>query len=181
MKRLNPTPRILMGPGPSDAHPRVLKAMATPLIGHLDPEFVAIMDEVKSGVQQTFLTKNHLTFVVSAPGSAGMETCLVNLLEPDDEAIICINGVFGGRMAAIAERCGAIVHKVEAPWGKIIEPSQLKAALEKCPKPKVVALVHAETSTGPECPVPERCPAAIPALSIRLTSVVLQFPTSSVR
>ena len=79
MKPLNPTPRILMGPGPSDAHPRVLKAMATPLIGHLDPEFVGIMDEVKSMVQQTFLTKNHLTFVVSAPGSAGMETCLVNL------------------------------------------------------------------------------------------------------
>lgn len=148
MRKLNPTPRILMGPGPSDAHPRVLKAMATPLIGHLDPEFVAIMDEVKDMVQQTFFTRNHLTFVVSAPGSAGMETCLVNLLEPGDEAIICINGVFGGRMTAIAERCGAIVHKVTAPWGKIIEPKQVKAALEQCPNPKLVAIVHAETSTG---------------------------------
>ena len=85
---LNPSKRMLMGPGPSDAHPRVLKAMSTPLIGHLDPDFVAIMDEVKKMVQKTFLTKNHLTFVVSAPGSAGMETCLVNLLEPGDECII---------------------------------------------------------------------------------------------
>lgn len=155
MKPLNPTPRILMGPGPSDAHPRVLKAMATPLIGHLDPEFVGIMDEVKSMVQQTFLTKNHLTFVVSAPGSAGMETCLVNLLEPGDECIICINGVFGGRMAEIADRCGATVHKVETAWGKVITPAQVKKALKKCPKPKLVALVHAETSTGALQPIKE--------------------------
>ena len=155
MKPLNPTPRILMGPGPSDAHPRVLKAMATPLIGHLDPEFVGIMDEVKSMVQQTFLTINHLTFVVSAPGSAGMETCLVNLLEPGDECIICINGVFGGRMAEIADRCGATVHKVETEWGKVITPAQVKKALEKCPKPKLVALVHAETSTGALQPIKE--------------------------
>ncbi len=155
MKPLNPTPRILMGPGPSDAHPRVLKAMATPLIGHLDPEFVQIMDEVKSMVQQTFLTKNHLTFVVSAPGSAGMETCLVNLLEPGDECIICINGVFGGRMAEIADRCGATVHKVETEWGKVITPAQVKKTLKKCPKPKLVALVHAETSTGALQPLEE--------------------------
>ena len=104
---LNTSQRILMGPGPSDVHPRVLKAMATPLIGHLDPEFVAVMDDIKAMAQLTFQTQNHLTFVVSAPGSAGMETCLVNLLEPGDECIICINGVFGGRMADIAERCGA--------------------------------------------------------------------------
>ena len=155
MKPLNPTPRILMGPGPSDAHPRVLKAMATPLIGHLDPEFVAIMDDVKSMVQQTFLTKNHLTFVVSAPGSAGMETCLVNLLEPGDECIICINGVFGGRMAEIASRCGATVHTVQVEWGTIIEAKQVKKALKKCPKPKLVALVHAETSTGVRQPLEE--------------------------
>lgn len=155
MKPLNPTPRILMGPGPSDAHPRVLKAMATPLIGHLDPEFVQIMDEVKSMVQQTFLTENHLTFVVSAPGSAGMETCLVNLLEPGDECIICINGVFGGRMAEIADRCGATVHKVETEWGKVITSAQVKKALKKCPKPKLVALVHAETSTGALQPLEE--------------------------
>lgn len=155
MKPLNPTPRILMGPGPSDAHPRVLKAMATPLIGHLDPEFVGLMDEVKEMVQQTFLTKNHLTFVVSAPGSAGMETCLVNLLEPGDECIICINGVFGGRMAEIADRCGSTVHKVEQEWGKVVTPDMVKKALEKCPKPKLLAIVHAETSTGVRQPLEE--------------------------
>lgn len=155
MYNLNPTPRILMGPGPSDAHPRVLNAMATPLIGHLDPEFVKLMDEVKEMTQKTLLTKNHLTFVVSAPGSAGMETCLVNLLEPGDECIIGINGVFGGRMAEIANRAGATVHKVEVPWGQIIEPAMIKAALDKCPKPKLVAMVHAETSTGACQPLEE--------------------------
>ncbi len=149
----NPPHRILMGPGPSDAHPRVLKAMASPLIGHLDPHFVGMMDEVKSMVQKTFLTKNHLTFVVSAPGSAGMETCLVNLLEPGDECIICINGVFGGRMVNIAERCGATVHKVETPWGEVTKVTQIKKALKQCPKPKLVALVHAETSTGARQPL----------------------------
>ena len=117
-QELNPRKRILMGPGPSDAHPRVLKAMSTPLIGHLDPQFVAIMDDIKQMVQRTFQTQNELTFVVSAPGSAGMETCLVNLLEPGDEAIICIHGVFGGRMADIAGRCGAKVHTVEISLGR---------------------------------------------------------------
>ena len=147
--------RILMGPGPSDAHPKVLQAMSTPLIGHLDPEFVAIMDEVKEMVQQTFITKNHLTFVVSAPGSAGMETCLVNLLEPGDEIIIGVNGVFGGRMAEIADRCGAKVHKIIKPWGEVITTADVKEALSTCPKPKVVALVHAETSTGALQPLQE--------------------------
>ncbi len=151
----NPTPRILMGPGPSDAHPRVLKAMSSPLMGHLDPEFVGMMDEVKSMVQQTLLTKNHLTFVVSAPGTAGMETCLVNLLEPGDECIICVNGVFGGRMVDIAGRCGAIVHRIDTPWGEVTSPEQLKTALDKCPQPKLVALVHAETSTGACQPLEE--------------------------
>jgi alanine-glyoxylate transaminase/serine-glyoxylate transaminase/serine-pyruvate transaminase len=151
----NPTPRILMGPGPSNAHPRVLKAMATPLIGHLDPEFIYLMDEVKSMVQETFITKNHLTFVVSAPGSAGMETCLVNLLEPGDECIICVNGVFGSRMVDIAERCGAKVFKIDTEWGTITEPAALKKMLDQCPKPKLVALVHAETSTGVLQPLEE--------------------------
>ncbi|WP_108801735.1 alanine--glyoxylate aminotransferase family protein [Aquimarina sp. Aq107] len=154
-KELTTSNRVLMGPGPSDAHPRVLKAMSTPLIGHLDPEFVTIMDEVKTMVQDTFMTKNHMTFVVSAPGSAGMETCLVNLLEPGDEAIICINGVFGGRMADIAERCGAKVHKVAVAWGTVITPEDIKKALGVCKKPKLVALVHAETSTGALQPLKE--------------------------
>lgn len=143
-----------MGPGPSDVHPRVLQAMAMPLIGHLDPEFVTIMDEIKEMAQLTFQTKNHLTFVVSAPGSAGMETCLVNLLEPGDEAVICIHGVFGGRMADIAERCGAHVTRVEAPWGESINPQQVKDAV-KGKDPKLVAIVQAETSTGVLQPLQE--------------------------
>ena len=151
---LNTSQRILMGPGPSDVHPRVLRAMATPLIGHLDPEFVAVMDDIKAMAQLTFQTQNHLTFVVSAPGSAGMETCLVNLLEPGDEALICIHGVFGGRMADIAERCGAKVVRVEAPWGEPIDPGQVKQALENS-QPKLVAIVHAETSTGVLQPLEE--------------------------
>ncbi|MEC3908631.1 alanine--glyoxylate aminotransferase family protein [Tamlana sp. 2201CG12-4] len=151
----NPQKRYLMGPGPSDAHPRVLKAMATPLIGHLDPQFVSMMDEVKDMVQRTFITKNELTFVVSAPGSAGMETCLVNLLEPGDECIICINGVFGGRMVNIAERCGVKVHKINTAWGNVTTTDQIKEALKNCPKPKLVALVHAETSTGALQPLKE--------------------------
>jgi alanine-glyoxylate transaminase/serine-glyoxylate transaminase/serine-pyruvate transaminase len=151
---LNPTPRILMGPGPSDAHPAVTRAMATPLIGHLDPQFIGIMNSVRSMLQQIFRTENEMTFAVSAPGSAGMETCLVNLLEPGDEALICIHGVFGGRMADVAERCGAVVHRVEAEWGKHIDPSQVKDALESC-SPKLVAIVHAETSTGVLQPLEE--------------------------
>ena len=151
----NPPNRVLMGPGPSDANPRVLRAMASPLIGHLDPLFVEMMDQIKNMVQQTFLTENALTFVVSAPGSAGMETCLVNLLEPDDECIIVTNGVFGGRMVDIAERCGAKVTRVDTEWGKVTEPDQIKKALLTCPKAKLVAIVHAETSTGALQPLEE--------------------------
>ncbi|MEZ4772432.1 MAG: alanine--glyoxylate aminotransferase family protein [Bacteroidia bacterium] len=153
-KELNTHTRVLMGPGPSEVHPRVLKAMSTPLVGHLDPDFLEIMDNIKAMAQTTFKTKNPLTFVVSAPGSAGMETCLVNLLEPGDEAVICVHGVFGGRMADIAERCGAKVIRVEAPWGEAIDPQQVKIALENS-KPKLVAIVHAETSTGVLQPLQE--------------------------
>ncbi len=151
----NPPTRVLMGPGPSDAHPRVLRAMSSPLIGHLDPEFVRMMDEIKSMVQQTFLTQNALTFVVSAPASAGMETCLVNLLEPGDECIICVNGVFGGRMVDIAQRCGATVHQITTEWGKVTEPDQVKKALAEHPGAKLLAIVHAETSTGALQPLEE--------------------------
>ena len=151
---MNTSTRVLMGPGPSDAHPRVLRAMATPLIGHLDPEFLVVMDDIKAMVQETLQTKNELTFVVSAPGSAGMETCLVNLLEPGDEAVICIHGVFGTRMADIAERCGAKVIKVEADWGTPINLDDVKKALASC-NPKLLAIVHAETSTGVLQPLEE--------------------------
>ena len=123
---LNPTARFLMGPGPSDVHPRVLKAMATPLIGHLDPQFIEIMDGVMAMLRQLFGTQNTVTFPVSATGSAGMETCFVNLLEPGDEALVCVNGVFGHRMCDIVERCGAKLIRVDAPWGQIIEPAQVK-------------------------------------------------------
>ncbi len=147
VNELNPTVRFLMGPGPSDVHPRVLKAMATPLIGHMDPQFIKIMDEVKQMLRQLFQTKNDLTFAVSATGSAGMETCFVNLLEPGDKAVVCVNGVFGNRMSDIVERCGAELTRVDAPWGQIVEPAEVKEAIDKV-KPKLVAIVHAETSTG---------------------------------
>lgn len=153
-KELNPTPRFLMGPGPSDAHPRVLRAMATPLIGHLDPQFIEIMDDVKAMLQEIFRTRNEMTFAVSAPGSAGMETCLVNLLEPGDEALVCTGGVFGNRMSDIVERCGARLTRVDAAWGTPIEPAAVKDALQNS-KPKLVAIVHAETSTGVLQPLEE--------------------------
>jgi len=146
--------RVLMGPGPSDVHSRVLRAMSTPLVGHLDPEFLEIMDDIKAMTQETLQTKNELTFVVSAPGSAGMETCLVNLLEPGDEAVICIHGVFGNRMADIVERCGAKVIKVEAEWGTPIKVEDVRKALENS-NPKLLAIVHAETSTGVLQPLEE--------------------------
>jgi alanine-glyoxylate transaminase/serine-glyoxylate transaminase/serine-pyruvate transaminase len=136
-----------MGPGPSDAHPRVLQAMATPLIGHLDPQFIEMMNETRAMLQEIMRTKNEMTFAVSAPGSAGMETCLVNLLEPNDTALICVHGVFGNRMADIAERCGAQAVRVDAPWGQPIDPALVEEAMKTC-KPKIVAIVHAETSTG---------------------------------
>ncbi len=151
---LNTPTRILMGPGPSDVHPRVLRAMATPLIGHLDPAILSIMDEIKSLLQGVFRTKNELTMAISGTGSAGMETCFVNLVEPGDEVVIGVNGVFGGRMCDVAERCGAKVHRVDAPWGEIIPPARFIETV-KSVKPKIAAIVHAETSTGVRQPLEE--------------------------
>ena len=149
-----PPKRLLMGPGPSDVAPSVLQAMSLPLVGHLDPVFVRMMEEIKAMLRQVFLTQNEMTFPVSGTGSAGMEFCFVNLIEPGDEVLIGVNGVFGGRMADVVARCGAKVHKVEAPWGRIIEPQQIAEAL-KTTRPKLVAIVHAETSTGALTPVEE--------------------------
>src|SRR5438034_5571489 len=149
-----PPPRLLMGPGPSDVAPSVLTAMALPLVGHLDPTFVKLMEEIKVMLRTVFQTQNAMTFPISGTGSAGMEFCFVNLIEPGDEVVIGVNGVFGGRMVDVAERCGARVIKVEAPWGQIIEPSQIADALKSC-KPKLVAIVHAETSTGALTPPEE--------------------------
>jgi alanine-glyoxylate transaminase/serine-glyoxylate transaminase/serine-pyruvate transaminase len=128
--------------------------MSQPLVGHLDPFFVQMMEELKMMLRQVFLTKNEMTFPVSGTGSAGMEFCFVNLLEPGDEVVIGVNGVFGTRMVDVAERCGAKVVKVEAPWGRIIESQQIADAL-KSSRPKLVAIVHAETSTGALTPVAE--------------------------
>jgi len=154
LKELKPQGRVLMGPGPSDVNPRVLKAMSTPLIGHLDPQFIQIMDEVKEMTRQVFQTDSQFTSVISATGSAGMETCFVNLLEPGDTAMVCVSGVFGNRMCDIVERCGAKLIRVDAPWGRHIDPLQVKDALAKS-KPKLVAIVHAETSTGVLQPLEE--------------------------
>lgn len=143
-----------MGPGPSNVAPSVLQAMANTMIGHLDPEFVRMMEEIKAMLRAVMLTANDMTFPISGTGSAGMEFCFVNLIEPGDEVIIGVNGVFGTRMVDVAERCGARVTKVEAPWGQIIEAGQIGEALKKC-SPKLVAIVHAETSTGALTPVEE--------------------------
>ena len=144
----NPPVRTLMGPGPSDVHPRVLAALSRPTIGHLDPKFVEMMDEVKELLQYAFQTKNALTMPVSAPGSAGMETCFVNLVEPGDKVIVCANGVFGGRMKENVERLGGVAMMVEDTWGEPVDPNKVADAFKKNPDAKILAFVHAETSTG---------------------------------
>jgi len=144
----HPPQRTLMGPGPSDVSPRVLEALARPTIGHLDPAFVGMMDEMKALLQYAFKTENALTLPVSAPGSAGMETCFVNLVEPGDTVIVCQNGVFGGRMKENVVRIGATPVMVEDDWGTVVDPDKLESALKANPDAKVVAFVHAETSTG---------------------------------
>lgn len=137
-----------MGPGPSDVHPRVLSAMAGQTIGHLDPAFVRMMDELKDLLRYAFGTRNELTVPISGPGSVGMETCLVNLIEPGDTVIVCQNGAFGGRMAEIVRRCGGVAVLVEDPWGAPIDPGKVESALRTHPETKAIAFVHAETSTG---------------------------------
>jgi len=143
-----PPRRTLMGPGPSDVHPRVLTALGRPTIGHLDPAFVGLMDEIKSLIQYAFQTKNDLTIPVSAPGSAGMETCFVNMVEPGDKVIVCQNGVFGGRMADNVKRLGGELVLVEDAWGECVDLAKVEAALKQHPDAKILAFVHAETSTG---------------------------------
>ncbi len=148
MPTFKPRPRLLLGPGPSDVHPRVLEAMGRPTIGHLDPQFTAMMDELKELLRQAFRTQNALTIPLSGPGSVGMETCFVNLVEPGDTVVVCQNGVFGGRMRENVERCGARPVMVENEWGTAVDLDQARAALQAHPEAKVLAFVHAETSTG---------------------------------
>jgi len=147
-KSFHPPARTLMGPGPSDVNPRILEAMSRPTIGHLDPAFVGMMDDMKGLLRHAFQTDHELTMPVSAPGSAGMETCFVNLVEPGDKVVVCQNGVFGGRMKENVERCGATPVMVEDEWGKAVDTNKVDEALQANPDAKVLAFVHAETSTG---------------------------------
>jgi len=153
LPELNPPERLLMGPGPSNVDPRILRAMATPVIGHLDPAFLGLMDETMAWLRQVYQTRNHHTVPISATGSAGVETMMVNLLEPGDDVVVGIIGYFGQRMAEVASRTGANVRVVEAPLGESIPPERIEEELKRKPA-KLVALVHAETSTGAEQEIP---------------------------
>ena len=144
---INPGERVLMGPGPSDVPPRILQAMAAPCIGHLDPYFLSVMDETQRLLRFLFQTENGLTIPVSGTGSAGMETCFVNLMEPGDEVVVCVNGVFGTRMSDIVNRLGGQLIRVDGEWGRAIDPDEVRKAV-KGRSPKLLAVVHAETSTG---------------------------------
>jgi alanine-glyoxylate transaminase/serine-glyoxylate transaminase/serine-pyruvate transaminase len=155
MEEFHPLPRILMGAGPSNVNPRVLQAMTAPLLGHLDPDFIKVMDDVREMLRKVFQTSNAITLPISGTGSAGMEAALVNILEPGDTVVVGINGYFADRIAQIASRCGATTYRVEAAWGYPLDPAAIEAELKKHPKVKVVAMVHAETSTGVMNPVAE--------------------------
>ncbi|MGD2138716.1 MAG: alanine--glyoxylate aminotransferase family protein, partial [Gammaproteobacteria bacterium] len=148
IQSFHPPVRTLMGPGPSDVNPRILEAMGRPTIGHLDPVFVSMMEEMKELLRYAFRTSNTLTMPVSAPGSAGMEMCFVNLVEPGDKVIVCQNGVFGGRMKENVERSGGSAVMVEDTWGVAVDPGKVEDALKANPDAKLLAFVHAETSTG---------------------------------
>ncbi len=154
VSRLDPPRRILMGPGPSEIPSQVLAALAAPTVGHLDPYFLKIMDEMQTMLRSVFQTHNQLTLAVSGTGSAGMETCVVNLIEPGDKMLVCVNGVFGGRMADVARRVGADVTVIERPYGEVFTPAEIEAAIQQS-RPEVVGIVHAETSTGAWQPIEE--------------------------
>jgi alanine-glyoxylate transaminase / serine-glyoxylate transaminase / serine-pyruvate transaminase len=149
---IDPGQRVLMGPGPSDVPARVLQAMSAPCIGHLDPYFLAVMDETQRLLRSLFQTKNALTIPVSGTGSAGMETCFVNLVEPGDEVVVCVNGVFGTRMCDIVNRIGGKLTRIDGEWGRAIDPQAVRDAV-RGKSPKVIAVVHAETSTGVRQPL----------------------------
>jgi len=168
---LDPGQRVLMGPGPSDVSPRVLQAMAAPTIGHLDPKFIEIMDETQALLRFLFQTENQLTIPVSGTGSAGMETCFVNLVEPRDEVVVCVNGVFGTRMSDIVNRLGGTLVSVTAEWGRAVDPEAVRKAIEGR-SPKVLAVVHAETSTGVCTPLAELAKIAHDAGALFLVDTV---------
>ena len=151
---LNPPVRILLGPGPSDVHPRVLAALAAPTVGHLDPYYLQLMNDMQRMLRAVLQTENEMTLAVSGTGSAGMEAAVVNLIEPGDSMIVCVNGVFGGRMADVAARAGAKVVRIERPWGEVFSAAEIEQALKQH-KPAVVGIVMAETSTGAHQPIEE--------------------------
>ena len=150
---MHPAERLLMGPGPSPVPQRVLRALGSPTLGHLDPQYLTIMDQVCEMLRQVFRTTSPLTFPVSGTGMAGMECIAVNLVEPGDEVIVGVNGVFGTRMKDVMERCGAVVHALECPWGETFSHDRIAAALAAHPKAKVLGIVQAETSTGAHQPI----------------------------
>ena len=143
-----PPRRLLLGPGPSLVHPRVLRALSTPLLGHLDPVFLTVMNDIQSSLRMIFETEHRFTIALSGTGSAGMEASIVNLVEPGDAVIVGINGIFGTRLASVVDRCGGKAIRVEAPWGECIQPDAVEHALVRSGPVKAVAIVHAETSTG---------------------------------
>ncbi len=155
LDELNPPQRTLLGPGPSNVHPRVYRALATPIVGHLDPYFLEVMNEIQELLRFVFQTENRLTVAVSGTGSAGMEAALVNVVEPGDHVVVGVNGVFGRRMAEIVRRCGAEAVEVHAPRGRPVDPNQIEDALKRTAPVKAVAVVHAETSTGVLQPLTE--------------------------
>lgn len=149
---LDPPIRLLMGPGPSAIHPRVLQAMGKPTVGHLDPYYLQLMNGLQHQLRAVFRTQNPMTFAVSGTGSAGMEAAVVNLIEPGDAVVVCVNGVFGARMAEVARRCGGQVTVIERPWGEVFTPADLEPVLASV-RPKMVGIVMAETSTGAWQPI----------------------------
>jgi len=168
----SPSARILLGPGPSNVHPRVLQAFARPLVGHLDPVFLRLMDETKALLRSVFRTQNTLTLPISGTGSAGMETCLGNLIESGDEVVVGINGAFGLRMADMVERYGGTLVAMDIPWGHVFTPDQVSNTLARCHRPKLVALVHAETSTGAWQPLEEMAAVVHQAGALLLVDAV---------
>ena len=148
MNELQPPQKVLLGPGPRTVHPRVLQALSLPVMGHLDPTFFQVMDDVCEMLRMVFHTTNFMTVPISSTGTGAMETACANIIEPGDSMLVCRNGYFGIRLADIAERCGATVHVMDTPWGKAVDPQMLKDELKKHPGLKAVGVVHAETSTG---------------------------------
>ena len=155
LAELQPTPRLLLGPGPSSVHPRVLQAMTLPVMGHLDPDFFQVMNDIGDMLREVYRTSNVMTMPISATGTGAMEAACANILERGDTMVVCRNGYFGIRLGNIAERCGAEVHEVDSPWGKPADPQALEDELKKHPRVKAVGVVHAETSTGVLTPLPE--------------------------